>query len=603
MEQGGQAFPRFKGLIRADLDTPNVGAIDILFLQEHHLSADRIRSYGSILPGRWIHFWVPTIGPNSRQAGLCMAIKEQWASIIVSAGTILNKRAQFLILQIGPQKTGIINLYASNSASERASFWISLSEYAGLADSWLVGGDFNMIEEASDRRGGSISTITGREARAWDSFCFSFGLLDLWNIHSISRMQGSLHFSRSNGSMVAANLARLDRFYASSFFWEASGSMGIIPGTVTSDHYPLKLNIVFTKRSYLKQFRIPNSLLADETHRVSVAQIWSKYSFSDAFLLRDITYAILDVKSFFINIVASSVDRCSAQIANLRRALAATQKLLEKYPTSSMLLSDLQQVKSNLKEKQHARGLYFYQRNTTSWSQKQDRVNKEFFSQFKQKYKTLSIKTLKRLDGSYTTDDSEMRDIATTYYHQLLSAKSFSEEDLNKRQLVLETTQQKVTHVMASQLLQPFTDTEVWTTAKSLGKYVCPGKDAIGVVFYLHYWDLLGPILTRAVNLIFSTGNMPDEWTEGIIYMIPKSDAQCNEISKWRPITLLNDIYKIVAKTIANRMRPLLPSIIHDTQSGFLQDRSIFDNIFLFWEMIALAQHHKQSLAILLFNF
>ena len=155
------------------------------------MSADRIRSYGSILPGRWIHFWVPTIGPNSRQAGLCMAIKEQWASIIVSAGTILNKRAQFLILQIGPQKTGIINLYASNSASERASFWISLSEYAGLADSWLVGGDFNMIEEASDRRGGSISTITGREARAWDSFCFSFGLLDLWNIHSISRMQDS----------------------------------------------------------------------------------------------------------------------------------------------------------------------------------------------------------------------------------------------------------------------------------------------------------------------------------------------------------------------------------------------------------------------------
>ena len=107
---------------------------------------------------------------------------------------------------------------------------------------------------------------------------------------------------------------------------------------------------------------------------------------------------------------------------------------------------------------------------------------------------------------------------------------------------------------MASQLLQPFTDTEFWITSKSLGKYVCPGKDAIGVVFYLHYWDLLGSTLTKAVNLIFSTGHMPDEWTEGIIYMIPKTDARCDEISKWRPITLLNDIYKIVAKTIANRM-------------------------------------------------
>ena len=50
-------------------------------------------------------------------------------------------------------------------------------------------------------------------------------------------------------------------------------------------------------------------------------------------------------------------------------------------------------------------------------------------------------------------------------------------------------------------------------------------------------------------------------------------------------------------------MRPLLPSIIHDTQSGFLQDKNIFDNIFLFWEMTALSQHHKQSLAILSLDF
>ena len=76
-----------------------------------------------------------------------------------------------------------------------------------------------------------------------------------------------------------------------------------------------------------------------------------------------------------------------------------------------------------------------------------------------------------------------MRDIATTYYHQLLSAKSFSEEDINKRQRVLETVQQKVTHAMASQLLQP---------AKSLGKYVCPGKDAMsGILFAL--LGLVGP--------------------------------------------------------------------------------------------------------------
>ena len=51
---------------------------------------------------------------------------------------------------------------------------------------------------------------------------------------------------------------------------------------------------------------------------------------------------------------------------------------------------------------------------------------------------------------------------------------------------------------------------------------------------------------------------------------------------------LLNVIYKIVAKAIALRLRLVVSSIIHDSQSCFLQDRSIFYNIFLFWEMVAL---------------
>ena len=73
---------------------------------------------------------------------------------------------------------------------------------------------------------------------------------------------------------------------------------------------------------------------------------------------------------------------------------------------------------------------------------------------------------------------------------------------------------------------------------------MCPRKDAIGVVFYLHYWDLMGPTLTRAVNIIFSIGHMPNEWTEGIIYKIPKSDAQCDGMSKWHSLTFLTTSIK-----------------------------------------------------------
>ena len=48
--------------------------------------------------------------------------------IILSAGTIMNKHAQFLILKIWSKKVGLMNVYAPNSVSERAYLWLSLSE-------------------------------------------------------------------------------------------------------------------------------------------------------------------------------------------------------------------------------------------------------------------------------------------------------------------------------------------------------------------------------------------------------------------------------------------------------------------------------------------
>ena len=53
-----------------------------------------------------------------------------------------------------------------------------------------------------------------------------------------------------------------------------------------------------------------------------------------------------------------------------------------------------------------------------------------------------------------------------------------------------------------------------------------------------------------------------------------------------RPISLLNVDYKITTKALANRVKKVLPKIIHNSQTGFLKGRYIGENIRLLFELL-----------------
>jgi hypothetical protein len=51
-----------------------------------------------------------------------------------------------------------------------------------------------------------------------------------------------------------------------------------------------------------------------------------------------------------------------------------------------------------------------------------------------------------------------------------------------------------------------------------------------------------------------------------------------DNIRNWRPITLLNNNYKIISKLLAYRMKPVLNKIIHTDQKSFVEERNISEN-------------------------
>ena len=98
----------------------------------------------------------------------------------------------------------------------------------------------------------------------------------------------------------------------------------------------------------------------------------------------------------------------------------------------------------------------------------------------------------------------------------------------------------------------------------------------------------IGDFVVRALNESFRDGELSATQKQGIITCIPKGDK--NKIIKsktnWRPISLLNVVYKIGSSCIANRIKTVLPLLINEDHSGFILNRYIGDNIRLIYDLI-----------------
>ena len=144
---------------------------------------------------------------------------------------------------------------------------------------------------------------------------------------------------------------------------------------------------------------------------------------------------------------------------------------------------------------------------------------------------------------------------------------------------------------------------EVWHALNGFQNDKTPGNDGFTKEFYETFFDPLGNALLESFNAGFENGQLSVSQKRGIISLIPKDENNLTTLSNWRPITLLNVDYKILAKVIAKRIEPVLPKLIHSDQTGFIKGRYIGQNVRLLEDTLEYTDIKKNTRDPIIYRF
>ena len=130
-----------------------------------------------------------------------------------------------------------------------------------------------------------------------------------------------------------------------------------------------------------------------------------------------------------------------------------------------------------------------------------------------------------------------------------------------------------------------------------------PGNDEIPVEFYKTFWNSVGVFITEVFNHSFELGQMSNSQKQAVVTLIDKKRKDRMFLENWRPISLINVDSKIATKVIANRIKNVLPGIIHSNQSGFMKGRFIGETARSILDIIAHTDSSRLPGVLLFIDF
>ena len=186
--------------------------------------------------------------------------------------------------------------------------------------------------------------------------------------------------------------------------------------------------------------------------------------------------------------------------------------------------------------------------------------------------RTTQITTLRKPDGSLTTD------LHDTLSHML---EYFAPEDNPKD----DTEFHRQARILSQDPIdtdddKEFTVDEIRNAVASMGDKKAPGEDGITGEIYKCTFEILPNFITALYNGCLRRGIFPTRWKRAkVIPIVKPGKDTSDEVSKYRPISLLNVGGKVLEKVLINRINHHANShdFLNSHQYGFTPQKSTVD--------------------------
>ena len=264
--------------------------------------------------------------------------------------------------------------------------------------------------------------------------------------------------------------------------------------------------------------------------------------------------------------------------SKLFSSLNNLEKALSKNPNDSFLISSISRTKTELElsELEKAKGAQI--RSATKFREEGEKCTRYFLTLEKINSNLNTITRLRQEDDTFITKENEILNKIHDKYKSLYNKTQNNDEHIWEN--VLQFTDNLNLPVLTEeeQVMcdEPISEQEVSAAVSSLNMGSSPGKDGLPAEFYKVFWPQLKKYFIECIEHSLSSESLPNSQNLAVITLLHKG-KQTDSLDNWRPISLINVDYKILAKVLSKRLESVISKLIGPQQVGFMKGRHISD--------------------------